>query len=79
METPTPENIQQDSTDSYIPRISQNVRSWPALLARNYYNLNTIKLILTFLINIILLSFKVGGSIYIVYQVQCGLFCQTLS
>ena len=47
------------SSESYIPQIRLSVRSWSALLARNYYRLNNAKLVGTFFINIILLTFKV--------------------
>ena len=63
--TPTNEGstLKFDSReDSYIPKITAQTKSWPFFLARNYYNLNNIKLCVTFLINIILLMFQVSFS-----------------
>ncbi len=59
MDTPTSDNLHRDVLDSYIPRITVAPRSWPSKLARNYYSLNSCKFVLTFIINIFLLSFKV--------------------
>ena len=55
------------SSESYIPQIRLSVRSWSSLLARNYYRLNNAKLVGTFFINIILLTFKVCVCVYRVY------------
>lgn len=45
---------------SYIPKIAVHTKSWPSFLARNYYRLNNAKLIMTFLINVILLTYQVS-------------------
>ena len=66
------------SSESYIPRISLSVRSWSSLLARNYYRLNNAKLVGTFFINIILLTFKVCVCVCVracVCISACPLFC----
>ena len=47
------------SEDTYVPKIASHTRSWPAVLARNYFRLNNIKLAVTFLINVILLTYQV--------------------
>lgn len=60
------EVLHRDRTDSYIPGISIAPHSWPAKLARNYYRLNSAKYTLAFLINVILLTFKVGVATDIV-------------
>ena len=59
MDTPISDNLHRDLPDSYTPLITVTPRSWPSKLARNYYSLNSCKFVLTFIINIILLSFKV--------------------
>lgn len=50
------------SAESYVPKITLSTRGWQAFLARHYYRLNNLKLLVTFLINIILLSFTVSGG-----------------
>lgn len=45
--------------DSYIPRIAEHTKSWPYVMARNYFLLDNIKLFITFLINILLLTYQV--------------------
>jgi len=45
--------------DSYIPKIAEHTKSWPYILARNYFFLRNIVLFVTFLINILLLTYKV--------------------
>lgn len=67
--TPTPtgdsSNLKQGSCEeSYIPQIVSPTRSWPSLLARNFFRLTNIKLILTFLINVILLTYQVSEHNY---------------
>ncbi len=58
--TPTPDApTQRDLSEPYVPHITVAPSNWSAWLARNYYNLNSFKFLLTFLINIILLTFKV--------------------
>ena len=46
--------------DTYVPKITLSTRSWQAFIARHYYRLNSVKLLVTFLINIVLLSFTVS-------------------
>ena len=48
--------------DAYIPRIAEHTKSWPFILARNYFFLRNIVLFLTFLINILLLTYEVRVS-----------------
>ena len=50
-----------DITDSYMPKIRIATRGWQAFLARHYYRLDYGKLILTFFINLLLLTFRVPG------------------
>ncbi len=58
--TPTPDiSTQRDLSEPYLPRITVARSNWSAWLARNYYHLNSCKFFLTFLINVILLTFKV--------------------
>ncbi|CAI8034630.1 Ryanodine receptor 2 [Geodia barretti] len=45
--------------DTYVPKITLSTRSWQAFIARHYYRLNSVKLLVTFLINVALLSFTV--------------------
>ncbi len=47
------------SEDSYIPKIAEHTKSWPYIMARNYFLLDNIKLFITFFINILLLTYKV--------------------
>lgn len=47
------------SEDTYVPHIAVHNKSWSSFLARNYYNLITIKLLLTLFINVLLLSYQV--------------------
>ena len=47
--------------DSYIPKIAEHTKNWSSFMARNYFRLNNIKLLNTFLINVILLMFQVGS------------------
>lgn len=54
-----PAQKQKLSDDSYMPKITEHTKSWPAFLARNYYHLNNTKLCLTFLINVMLLTYQV--------------------
>ena len=61
MDTPTPEGLLREKSDNYVPGIAIATRSWSSLLAKHYYNLNSCKFVLTFLINLILLTFKVRG------------------
>ncbi len=46
--------------DSYVPKITFSSHGWQSFLARNYYRLNNVKLIVTFFINLILLTFHVS-------------------
>ena len=46
--------------DTYVPKITLSTRSWQAFIARHYYRLNSVKLLVTFLINVALLSFTVS-------------------
>ena len=48
-----------EAVDSYIPKITSSTRGWQCFLARNYYRLNTLNYIITFIINILLLTFQV--------------------
>ena len=48
-----------DRTESYMPKIRIAARGWQSFLARHYYRLDYAKLILTFFINILLLTFRV--------------------
>ena len=45
--------------DSYIPKIAEHTKSWPYVMARNYFLLDYLKLFVTFLINILLLTYEV--------------------
>ena len=45
--------------DSYVPKITVSSHNWHSFLARNYYRLNNFKLLATFIINVMLLTFKV--------------------
>lgn len=47
------------SDDSYLPKITAQTKNWPSFLARNYYHFNNIKLCITFLINMLLLTYQV--------------------
>ena len=47
------------SPDSYRPRIVSSTWSWSALLARHYSTLTNFKLLVTIIINILLLTYKV--------------------
>lgn len=61
--TPSPTGVdlkQLGSEESYIPKIAAHTRSWPSFLARNFFHLTNIKLTLTFLINMILLTYQVS-------------------
>lgn len=53
---------QAASEDSYIPKIAAHTKNWPSFLARNYYRLHSVKLGLTLLINVILLTYQVSGG-----------------
>ena len=48
-----------EAVDSYIPKITSSTRGWQCFLARNYYRLNTLNYIITFIINVLLLTFQV--------------------
>ena len=48
-----------EAIDSYIPKITSSTRGWQCFLARNYYRLNTLNYIITFIINVLLLTFQV--------------------
>lgn len=50
----------QSSPDSYRPRIVSSSWSWSALLARHYSTLTNFKLLVTIVINILLLTYRVG-------------------
>ena len=49
----------QSSPDSYRPRIVSSSWSWSALLARHYSTLTNFKLLVTIIINILLLTYRV--------------------
>ncbi len=55
-----PTLMQLSGEESYIPKIAAHTKSWPSFLARNYYRLNNVKLCMTLLINIILLTYQVS-------------------
>ena len=61
--SPSPQPSQQDTTtmegESYMPKIAISTRNWQSFLARNYYRLNNLKFVITFIINILLLTFQV--------------------
>ena len=48
--------------ESYVPKIALSTRGWQAFVARHYYRLNNLKLLVTFLINVVLLSFTVSSA-----------------
>lgn len=58
------------SPDSYRPRILSSSWSWSALLARHYSTLTNFKLLVTIIINILLLTYKVyvGMCAYAVHS-----------
>lgn len=56
-----PSLAQFEGEESYIPKIAAHTKSWPYFLARNYYRLNNMKLGMTFLINVILLTYQVSN------------------
>ena len=66
VDTPTPEGLLREKSDNYVPGIAIATRSWSSLLAKHYYNLNSCKFILTFLINLSLLTFKVSGHMTLI-------------
>ena len=51
------------SADSYRPRIVSSSWSWSALLARHYSILTNFKLLVTIIINILLLTYRVGYAV----------------
>lgn len=65
VDTPTPgddaaaSKLMTSGEDSYIPKIAARTKNWPSFLARNYFRLNNTKLCVTFLINVILLTYQV--------------------
>ena len=65
LSTPTPAGQDPASLkqlgyeESYLPQITKHTRNWPAFLARNFFHLMNIRLVLTLLINLILLTFQV--------------------
>lgn len=65
LSTPTPTGQgptsfkQLGSEDSYLPKIAAHTRNWPSFLARNFFHLMNIRLALTLLINLILLTYQV--------------------
>lgn len=73
--TPIMDSLEQkapgdsQSPDSYRPRIMSSSWSWSALLARHYSTLTNFKLLVTIIINILLLTYKVhvGVCVYAVH------------
>ena len=56
---PSLKNIPSEA--DYIPKITAHTKNWPFFLARNFYRLNTMKLFVTFFINVLLLTFQVNN------------------
>ena len=51
------------NADSYQPRIVASSWNWSAMLARHYYSFSNLKLLVTIVINVLLLFYKVSSSL----------------